>query len=125
MSKPSKLAGWQFHPMSSLLFVVIYLIAFKLTNLLPEEYHSYYALFASIIFLIDVLILFLPDKEFLEERKGYLLFLALGLTLLLISALLIYTNTQPGIWISSFSIAASFLTSMVIFKYFRKLVIIP
>jgi hypothetical protein len=127
MTESNKLTEWQYRLIFTLMFLIIWAFAFGVLRLIAEKYHSNYAFFASIICLVDVLILPLLKKKKMseDEKNTYPLFLTIGLVLILWPSILLYTNRQPGIWIWSFVYASSFLTSAIIFQHLRNHIIIP
>jgi hypothetical protein len=127
MNEIPKLTNRQYRLLFALITLAIFCFATGLLFLIPEKYYSYYALFAPIIFLVDVLILPLLKKQRMseDEQRAYPIFIFMGLALIMASLILLYINRQPDYWIYSFVLASSFLTSAVVFQYLRNRKTIP
>jgi len=121
MNVPPKFRDKQYYLLFTLIFLAIWCFAIGFLLLIPEKYHSYYALFASIIFLIDVLILQSLKKGRIseDEKNMHHLFFSIGSVLILVSSILLYMNIQPDYFIFSFVFASSFLTTAVVFQSLR------
>jgi hypothetical protein len=127
MNKIKKLKDWQYYLIFAFIFLVIWSFAFGILHKIPETYHPHYALFVSMIFLVDVLCL-PPLKKWKmseDEKRGYVGFCVMGLILILWSLILLFMKIHPGSWMWSFVFSSSFLTSAIIFQYLRNREVIP
>lgn len=127
MNESPKLTDGQYRLVFTLIALAILGFSTGIPFLIPEKYHSYYALLASIIFLVDVLILPSLKKGRIseDEKRTYPFFVAMGLVLILVSSILLYMNIKPSYWMQSFVFPAGFFTSGVLFQYLRNRKIIP
>lgn len=127
MNESPKLTDGQYRVLFTLIALAILCFSMGIPFLIPEKYHSHYALLASIISLVDVLILPSLKKGRMsdDEKRTYPLFIVMGLILILVSSILLYMNMEPDYWMWSFVFPSGFLTSAILFQYLRNRNIIP
>lgn len=127
MKISSQLTDKQYRLLFMVMTLAILCFISSILFVIPEKYYSLYALFLSVVFLVDVLIFprFQAGKISEDEEIGSILFLVMAFVLILSSLFLLYLGVQPGYWMLSYVFSAGFLTSMIIFQYLRNREIIP